>query len=112
MIDEKDLYKLASIIIANIKEEFALKHLSGNLVKTIKVENLGNQINIIIPAEIYDILEYKKTKVIRYTGKGSYASSLDEKSENHTGYVDRVINKSLEEWKSLFSNATIKREDF
>ena len=78
----------------------------------LKTENKKEEINIVIPAEIYDMLEYKKTKVIRYTGKGSYASSLDEKSENHTGYVDRVINKSLEEWKSLFSNATIKREDF
>lgn len=111
-ITEKDLQELAQIIVLNIQEEFAIKHLSRNLTKTIKVENMGDTINIHIPAKIYDMGLYKRTKVVRYTGQGSYASKLDEDSRNHTGYIDRVIDKSIRQWKSKFSNAEFKKEEF
>ena len=111
-LTHKDLEKLASIIVSKIQKEFAVKHLSKNLVNTIKVENLGDQINIVIPAQIYDIAEYKRTKIVKHTGKGSYASDLDKNSKNHTGYVEKVINMALQEWKSSYTNATIKKEEF
>ena len=98
------LEQLSSIIIKNIEEEFAIKHLSHNLVDTIKIEYGNNEIKIHIPAEIYDVEEYKTKKVIRYIGKGSYASSLDKKSDNHTGYIDRIINNSIQEWLGLTGN--------
>ena len=98
------LEQLSYIIIKNIKEEFAIKHLSKNLISTLKVEYEKNTIKVHIPAQIYDIAEYKSKKVIKYTGKGSYASSLDKKSDNHTGYIDRIVNKSIKEWLSLTGN--------
>ena len=98
------LEKLSSIIYKNLQEEFAIKHLSYNLIRTIRIAKGLNDIQIHIPAEIYDIGEYKKNKIVRYTGTGSYASSLDEDSKNHTDYIDRVINKSIMEWLSLTGN--------
>lgn len=102
---EQMLEQLAHIIIKNIKEEFAIKHLSKNLMNTLKVESGGeNIVKVHIPAEIYDIAEYKSKKIIKYTGKGSYASDLDKKSKNHTGYIDKVINKSIQEWLVITGN--------
>lgn len=95
------LEKLCSIIIENLNEEFAIKHLSLNLVKTIKIQRLNNEIQIHIPAQVYDIWEYKRNKVIKYTGKGSYASSIDKKSENHKDYINRIIDNSIQEWLAL-----------
>ena len=111
-LTKADLEKLASIIVLKLQEEFAIKHLSKNLINTIKVEHLGDQINIVIPAQIYDIGEYKSKKVIKYTGKGSYASDLDENSENHKGYINRVIDSAINEWRGNYQNATFKKEEY
>ena len=111
-ITEQDLQELARLIVLNIKEEFAIKHLSKNLINTIRIENMGETVNIHIPARVYDMLEYKRNKVIKYTGNDSYASSLDEQSKNHTGYVNKALDKALQQWKSKFSNAQVKKEEF
>ena len=111
-ITEQDLQELARLIVLNIKEEFAIKHLSKNLVNTIKIENMGDTVNIHILARVYDMLEYKRTKVIKYVGNKSYASKLDEQSKNHTGYVNRALDKALTQWKSKFQNAEVKKEEF
>lgn len=103
---DKMLEQLQNIIIKNIKEEFAVKHLSRNLINTIKIEYGLDEIKIHIPAQIYDIGEYKSKKVVKYTGTGSYASSLDQKSENHTGYINRIVDKSIKEWLALSGNST------
>ena len=110
-ITERDLQDLAQLIVLNIQEEFAVKHLSRNLTITIKVEFLGDTINIHIPAKIYDMGLYKRTRVVRYTGEGSYASQLDDDSRNHTGYVNKAVDKALQQWKSKFMNAEIKKEE-
>lgn len=110
-LTEMDLQKLATIIVQKLKAEFAFKHLSGNLIRTIKVENLGDTINIVIPAPVYDIGEYKSKKVIKYTGKGSYASDLNERGENHKGYVEKIINEALMEWTKSYQNASFKKEE-
>ena len=125
---EKELEMLADIIVKNIKEEFSEKHLSGNLVNTITVEKLGDEIKINIPAQTYNMLKYLEKGVVIHTGHGSYASSLDEEGSsfmiypggtrkgsfrtspgNHKGYVDKVINKSIREWRGVI-NGKIKVE--
>lgn len=102
---DRMLEQLHTIIIKNLKEEFAFKHLSHNLINTIKVEYASDEIKIHIPAEIYDINEYRAKKVVKYTGQGSYASALDIKSDNHTGYINRIIDKSIKEWLALTGNS-------
>ena len=107
MVGHDELQKLADIIVAKINEEFEIKHLSRNLVNTIKIEMVEDKIDIIIPAETYDILKFKEKGVVIPTGKGSYASKLDEegsslmvsnkngsyqiKPGNHKGFLDKVI---------------------
>ena len=117
---EDELRKLAEIIIRKLKEEFALKHLSGNLANTITVEMASDEINIRIPAQTYNMLKYLEKGVVIHTSHGSYASKLDEEGSsfmvypggskkgshrvsprNHVGYIDRIINSSIQEWKGL-----------
>lgn len=117
---ENELRKLAEIIIRKLKEEFAVKHLSGNLVNTIVIEMAGDEINIRIPAQTYNMLKYLEKGVVIHTSHGSYASKLDEEGssfmvypggrrlgshrvspKNHIGYIDRIINSSIQEWKGL-----------
>ena len=43
---EKELDRLAKLIVQKLRDEFAIKHLSKNLVNTIKVENMGDEIKI------------------------------------------------------------------
>lgn len=126
---EKELEKLAEIIVAKIKEEFAIKKLSGNLVKTIKVENMGDEIKIHIPAQTYNMLKFQNEGVIVHTSHGSYASKLDEvgsefyiyhkparkgsfkvKPHNHIGYIDRVIQGAILEWRGLINGKVEKVE--
>lgn len=117
---EEELRKLGEIIIRKLKEEFAIKHLSGNLVNTITVEMASDEINIRIPAQTYNMLKYLEKGVVIHTSHGSYASKLDEEGSsfmvypegsrkgshrvsprNHKGYIDKIINSSIQEWKGL-----------
>lgn len=126
---EKELQLLADIIVRRLKEEFSLKKLSGNLVNTITVESYGNEVKINIPAQTYNMLKYQEKGVVIHTGNGSYASKLDEigsefyvypqgtrkgshlvKPHNHIGYVDRVINGAIQEWRSQLGDKVKKVE--
>ena len=126
---EKELRILAEIILRKLKEEFAIKHLSGNLMNTISVEMLGDEIKINIPAQTYNMLLYQSKGVVVHTSHGSYASKLDEEGSNfmiypnenrngsyrihpgnHKGYVDRIINSAIQEWKGLIETKIIKVE--
>ena len=126
-IGRKELDRLASLIVEKLKEEFSDKHLSGNLIKTIKVENLGDQIIINIPAKTYNMLLYQTQGVVVHTSNGSYASKLDEKGSefyaypngtrkggkfikpgHHKGYVDKIINKAIEEWSKSIGEDRVK----
>ena len=116
----KELALLSEIIVKNLLAEFEEKHLSGNLMESIRVESLEDEIKIYIPAETYNMLEYFRTGAVVKTYRGSYASKLDEEGSsfriypggktsnsfkanygNHKGYIDRVINQSLREWSGL-----------
>ncbi len=128
-VGKEELQKLADIIVLKIKEEFQVKHLSKNLINTIKITNEGNQIQIEIPAQTYNMLLYQTKGVIVHTSHGSYASKLDlegssfmiyrtdsrKKSfrvnpRNHIGYIDRAINSAISEWRSTLGDKVKKVE--
>ena len=129
MVGEKELELLARIIVEKLREEFSIKHLSGNLINTIKVENLGNEIKINIPAQTYNMLLYQSKGVVVHTSHGSYASKIDEEGSsfmiypgetrsgsfrvnpgNHKGYVNKVIDSAILEWQGLLGNKVKKVE--
>lgn len=103
---------LAQIIVDELKKEFAIKHLSKNLVNTIKVIPSLDEVRVEIPAQIYDMLKFKKEGVVVYDRlKGSYASQLDESGSmfgNHKGYIDSVISKSIQRF-AVESNQKIEK---
>lgn len=128
-VGQRELELLSQVILKNLKEEFEFKHLSGNLINTIVIENMENEIKIRIPAQTYNMLEYKRSKVIIHTTHGSYASKLDKEGSsfmvylnesrkgskrisprNHIGYIDNVINKSIAEWKGMISGEVVSTE--
>lgn len=126
---EKELRMLSDIIMRKLKEEFSLKKLSGNLVNTITVEMLGDEIKINIPAQTYNMLLYQRKGVVVHTSNGSYASKLDEtgseffvypegtrkgshliKPHNHKGYIDKIINSAIVEWMGTLNGKVISVE--
>jgi len=126
---EKELDRLAALIVQKLKEEFAIKHLSKNLVNTIKVEKMGDEIKIYIPAQTYNMLLYQTKGVVVHTSHGSYASKLDKEGSqfysypngsrkgskrvsprNHKGYIDKVINEAIAEWSSSVGRENMKVE--
>ena len=128
--EKRYLETLRDIIIRNLQEEFQEKHLSGNLINTIKIENLGDKINIHIPAQVYNMSLYQSQGVVVHTGRGSYASKLDKtgsefyiypnrgskgsfkiKPGNHKGYIDKIIDKSIKEWTSTLQGVKARKEN-
>ena len=119
-----DLSLFAESIVEAIKEEFAIKHLSGNLVETIKVVATEKGIEIDIPAETYNMLKYQQDGVIVHTNHGSYASRLNEtgsefyvypnegtrkgarliKPHNHIGFIDRCVDKATRNLSEKLNN--------
>lgn len=94
--------------------EFNTKHLSGNLLNTINIIYNDDNLQIEIPAQVYDILLYKTKGVVIPVGNKSYASKLNDEGSNfyigkyhirpgnHKYYIDRIIDESIEEWLSQF----------
>lgn len=126
---EKELAMLANIIIRMLNEEFKNKHLSGNLINTIEIEMGGDEINIRIPAQTYNMLKFQEKGVVIHTSHGSYASKLDEEGSsfmvypngekkgshrvsprNHIGYIDKIINGAIQEWQGNISMKVKKVE--
>lgn len=117
-LTQKDLRDFAFAIKNNIDQEFSNKYLTHNLVDTVQIVEGQDNIQVTIPAKIYNFYQYfKHGGVIIYRGGGSYASQLDRygsefvyypetggrvfiKPHNHIGYVDRVIDNSIVEWSS------------
>lgn len=93
---------LSRYILEEIRKEFDLKHLSGNLARTMKITNRNGNVSIEIPADKYDINIYKKTGTIVYKGHGSYADKLNQYGSmygNHKGFVDRAVDAAIKRWK-------------
>ena len=98
-MDINEKLKLANIIVENIKKEFEKVHLSGNLMETIFVNVIGNNVEIEIPANIYDLEKYLNEGVVIFTGEGSYASDVDIYggiSGKHKGFFERCANQGVE----------------
>ena len=120
-VSDDKLLMLSFIIVKKIKEEFADKKLSGNLLNTINVEQDMDGIHINIPAKTYNMLKFQTEGVLIHTSNGSYASKLDvigsefnlyneegkyigrAKPHNHIGYIERVLLSAIEEWKATYS---------
>ena len=116
-IAEEDLNRLTQLIVDNIKENFATKKLSGNLINTIQVYNTESGVKIEIPARTYNMLLFQKQGVVVPTSHGSYASKLDDEGSsfiiypgegrggsyriyprNHKNFVETAISNALNVW--------------
>ena len=125
---EQELELLSNIILRKLREEFSVKHLSGNLINTIQIEKSADEIKISIPAQTYNMLLYQEKGVVVHTSHGSYASKIDEEGSsfmvypndgrkgayrvyprNHKGYVDKVINSAIQEWTSLIGRQNVEK---
>ena len=117
MVSYDELQELAEILVQKIEEEFENKHLSRNLMNTIQIIAEPEKINVVIPAQTYNMLKFQQQGVVIHNGRGSYASKLDKtgseffiypkgtrkgsfkiKPHNHIGYVDKVIEAAISEW--------------
>lgn len=100
-VSENDKRLLADLIIYYIRKDFEIVHLSKNLVNTIRLEKTNNGYAVIIPAEMYDISQFRKKGVVVHNNKGSYANEIDSSggfSGQHKNYVDRAINSAIQNW--------------
>lgn len=118
---DADRLMLASCIEAAIKAGFEEKHLTRNLMDTIKVSSTPTGYEIDIPAEMYDMERWWKEKTVVPTGEGSYAQSLDSEGSrfdlwykrkdggwgkkemrpgNHRGWVELAILEGIAAWAS------------
>ena len=118
-LSKEDLQELAECVRQAILNEFAMQHLSGNLMNTIKVETDDeDKVQVIIPAETYNMYQYFMHGTIIPNGRGSYASKLNDEGSafmvywgtsanphrklveprNHIGYIDKVINDAVNDW--------------
>ena len=100
---EELVNELANLILTEIKADFEVVFLSGNLRDTITIEKLENGFKIVVNAERYDIAQYTDNKVIVYTGEGSYASEVDETGgfsyqRVHKDYISRAIQNGINKW--------------
>ena len=113
---------LGELIINNLKAEISVKHLTQNLVNTLKIVETDEGVEVHILAPKYSWKAWWQDKVIKPTYKGSYAQSLNsegsiiwyyssngqrklKKPQNHIGYVEDVIKISINQWKRLYGFA-------
>lgn len=114
MISEEAKQELANLIINNLKKDFDFIYLSHNLADTIYLEETENGLQIHIPAKMYDLGLYEKERVIKYTGKGSYANEVELYggfSGKHRNYVLRAINDAIRVWTNS-QNINLERIDY
>lgn len=115
MLTDAQVQLLAEYIKAEIKEDFAEKHLSGNLMNTIFVSKTPDGFQVEIPAEIYNMYQFQMHGVVIHTGKGSYANQLDTTGSeffsykkgggrvwvtphNHKNYIETSIRRAITKW--------------
>lgn len=101
LMTDSELIVLATRIRDKIRENFAIVHLSENLINTIKINRTTLGFEIEIPAEMYDIQKYMQQGVIVYTGEGSYAQQVNITggfSKKHKNYIEDAIREGIEIW--------------
>lgn len=101
-INEFDIEELADLIVEYIKDDFEEIYLSGNLRDTINITPTERGFEIEIPADRYNVSQFRKKGIVIYTGKGSYAEEVNTitggYSGEHIDYVERGIMKAIVEW--------------
>lgn len=93
----------ASILASVFREEFKAVHLSGQLMRSIKVEADGDgNYRVEIPPQIYDIAKFRKSGVVIPTSQDSYALKVNVTggfSGTHKDYVERAIFAAFARWQ-------------
>lgn len=106
-MDSEAIRSLRDVIMIYISDAFMEKHLSGNLVNTMKVGGSRYYAKVLIPARRYNMRRFIRTGEIHYyPGDGSYASQLDISGSNvgnvhlgnHVGYVKKAIMQAIPTW--------------
>lgn len=100
-MNDRLLEDLALMIQEHIINGFKEKHLTMNLMNTIKVRKTEKGYEVDIPAELYDLKKWNEDKVVVYTGKGSYAQRVDITggfSKKHKAYIEYAIEESIQSW--------------
>lgn len=91
-----------SILASAFREEFKAVHLSGQLMRSIKVEADGDgNYRVEIPPQIYDIAKFRKSGVVIPTSQDSYALKLNVTggfSGTHKDYIERAIFATFVRW--------------
>lgn len=112
---DRDMYDLAGLIREEIRSDFEGKHLSRNLMDTIRVTKTEGGFDVEIPAEIYSMYEYQVHGAIVFTGEGSYAERLNAEGSafwsyrkdgsrrwvapgNHVNYADEAVRRAVYRW--------------
>lgn len=99
-------FTLGQEIIKDIRQEFADKHLSMNLVNTMQFHVDPTGVVIKIPAQVYDQGIFIKQGAVVYTSNASYADALDKEGSyvlgrhigNHVGWVNKCVEKGVMRW--------------
>lgn len=108
-------YLLAQAIVTELEKEFEEIYLSGNLVNTIQINANGENLEIEIPATVYDMALWKRKHVIVYKNLNeSYATEVEEKggfSHRHINFVEKAVSKAISKWtKEINKKCEIKEE--
>lgn len=105
MLPRAKVAELALMVQSAAEKDFERIFLSGNLRDTMSVRSAGDgAYELEIPAESYDVGEFRRTGVIVPLNDGtSYASVVDRSggfSKTHRGYAERSVVEGVLEWAS------------
>lgn len=103
MLPRAKVAELALMVQKAAEADFERIFLSGNLRDTMSVRAAGDgAYELEIPAESYDVGEFRRTGVIVPLNDGtSYASAVDRSggfSKTHRGYAERSVVDGIQEW--------------
>lgn len=100
--------QLGTAIRNAIYQDFAIRHVSGNLMNTLEVIFDEDVVKVRVPAVRYDQKEWNKNKaIIPQPQEGSYANEVDISggySRTHQSYADRAIGIAISEVMGLLGS--------
>ena len=93
---------LAKILADEFRNEFRTIHLSGQLLKSIKVsKDDSDNYMVRIPPQIYDIAFYRRYKVVKNISTDSYAIDVNLSggfSGLHKDYIQKCLSIAIQKW--------------
>ena len=107
--------RLAELIFEAVSTDFEYVHLAQNLVATMNIYSeivtyvdpdseekvTIDKVVLDMPAPRYSISTYLRTGAVVYTGRGSYANTVNKHggfSKKHKNYVERAISVAINRW--------------